>query len=56
MKITYDYKTDVYRVDIEYPETELYIKAKEIAEVKDIFISNMSWLFEDAIREQLKEV
>ena len=56
MKITYDYKADVYRIDLEYPDTEIYIKATNIAEVREYFIERMSWLFEETIREQLKEV
>ena len=54
MKITYNKKSDVYCVDLEYPETEIYIKADEITEVKDMFVAHMSWLFEETIREQLK--
>ena len=55
MKIAYNKKSDIYRIDLEYPETEIYIKANEIAEVKDIFIAKMSWLFEETIREQSED-
>ena len=55
MKIVYNKKYGIYRIDLEYPETEIYIKSDNITEVKDIFIANMSWLFEETIREQLKD-
>lgn len=55
MKIVYNNKSDIYRIDLEYPETEICIKADNIAKVKDIFIDRMSWLFEETLREQLKD-
>ena len=55
MFIAYNDKSDIYRIDLMYPETEIYIKANDIAEAKDIFIAKMAWLFEEAINERLKD-
>lgn len=54
MKIRYNSKTDVYCVDLEYPEIETYIKADDITEVRETFINRMAWLFDVTLREQLK--
>lgn len=55
MMITYNDKSDIYRIDLMYPETEIYIKANDIAEAKDIFVAHMASLFEEALREKLKD-
>lgn len=55
MFIAYNDKSDIYRIDLMYPETEIYIKANDIAEVKDIFIAKMASLFEEAINKRLKD-
>ena len=55
MKIVYNKKSDIYQIDLEYPETQLCVQAENIAEAKDIFIAHMSWLFEESLREQLKD-
>lgn len=54
MLIAYDDKSDIYRVDIAYPETEIYIKANNLIEAREIFIERMTWLFDEAVREKLK--
>lgn len=55
MKILYNSKTNVYCVDLEYPEIETYIKADNIAEVRETFINRMAWLFDATLREYLKD-
>lgn len=55
MKIVYDDKETVYHIDLEYPETEMYIRADNIAEVREMFIERMAWLFDLTLREQLKD-
>lgn len=53
MKIYYDDESDTYRVDLEYTEVETYIKADNIAEVRETFINHMTHLFDATLREQL---
>ena len=55
MLIAYNDKSDVYRVDLMYPETEIYIKANDIAHAKEIFVDRMAWLFDEAVRDKLKD-
>ena len=55
MKIAYNHQSDIYRIDLEYPETEIYIKANEISETKDLFVAYMASMFEEALREQLQD-
>ena len=55
MLIAYNEKSDIYRIDLMYPETEIYIKAEDIVQARQIFIERMKWLFDEAIREQLKD-
>ena len=55
MKVTYNHQSDIYRIDLEYPETEIYIKANGISETKDIFVAYMASMFEEALREQLQD-
>ena len=54
MMIAYNDKSDIYRIDLMYPETEIYIKANDIAQAREIFIERMTWLFDEAVREKLK--
>ena len=55
MKISYNKNSEIYQIDLEYPETQLCLKAENIVEAKDMFIEHMSWLFEEALREKLKD-
>ena len=55
MNIRYNGKTNVYCVYLEYPEIEIYIKADNIAEVREAFINRMAWLFDVTLREYLKD-
>ena len=55
MKILYNSETNVYCIDLEYPEIETYIKADNIAEVRETFINRMAWLFDTTLREYLKD-
>jgi hypothetical protein len=55
MKIAYNHQSDIYHIDLEYPETEIYIKANEISETKDLFVAYMASMFEEALREQLQD-
>ena len=56
MKIVYNDKSDIYRIDLIYPETEIYIKANDITEARKIFIERMAWLFDEAVSEKLKDL
>jgi hypothetical protein len=42
MLIAYNEKSDIYRIDLSYPETEIYIKAEDIAQSRKIFIERMT--------------
>ena len=55
MKIVYNDKDDLYNINLEYPETELYIVGKNIEEVKKRFIDMMISLFDDTIKNSLKD-
>ena len=55
MKIRHNRKVNIWCIDLEYPETEIYIKAEDIAQVRETFINRMVWLFEATLREQLKD-
>ena len=55
MKIRCNSKEDIWCIDLEYPEIELYIKAKNIVQAREEFIKHMTWLFDATIREQLKD-
>lgn len=55
MKIRHNSKADIWCVDLEYPEIEIYIKAEDIAQVREEFIKRMTWLFDATIRKQLKD-
>ena len=55
MLIAYNDKSDIYRVDLMYPETEIYIKAEDIVQAREMFIERMTWLFDEAVRERLKD-
>ena len=50
-----DYEWDIYRIVLEYPETELYINADNIVEVRKRFIDVMESLFDCTIQDILKE-
>ena len=54
MLIAYNDKSDIYRIDLSYPETEIYIKAEDIAQAREIFVERMTWLFDEAVRNRLK--
>jgi hypothetical protein len=54
MLIAYNDKSDIYRIDLMYPETEIYIKANDIVEAREFFIKHMTWMFDEAVREKLK--
>lgn len=55
MLIAYNDKSDIYRIDLMYPETEIYIKAEDIVQAKERFVEHMAWLFDEAVREKLKD-
>ena len=55
MKVAYNEKSDIYRVDLMYPDTEIYIKAEDIVQARELFVERMKWLFDEAIREKLKD-
>ena len=54
MKIIFDDKSDLYRIDLEYPETELYVDACNVVELRERFINAMTSLFDHTIRDSLK--
>ena len=53
MSINYDSELEVYLVTI--GSETLCINTKDIVEAREIFIKNMTSLFNDAICEQLKQ-
>lgn len=55
MKIIYDNKSEAYHITLEYPETEIYIGTDDIVEVRTMFIERMQELFNQAIRDNLKD-
>ena len=55
MKIIYDNKSDTYRIDLEYPEIELYVYADNVVELRERFIHAMTSLFDYTIRDSLKD-
>lgn len=55
MRIRHNHKMDIWCVDLEYPEIEIYIKAGNIAQAREEFIKRMTWLFDATLREQLKD-
>lgn len=55
MKVTYNKKSDIYRVDLIYPDTEIYIKAEDVVQARELFVERMKWMFDEAIREKLKD-
>lgn len=55
MLIAYNDKSDIYRIDLSYPETEIYIKAEDIVQAREIFIERMTWMFDEAVRNRLKD-
>ena len=54
MKIIYDGKADLYRINLEYPEIELYVAADNVVELRERFIDAMTSLFDYTIRDSLK--
>ncbi len=54
MKIIYDDKSDLYRIDLEYPEIELYVDADNVVELRERFINAMTSLFDHTIQNSLK--
>lgn len=55
MKIIYDDKEDRYIVNLENYENIVVLNTNDIVEARKYFIENMTLLFNNAIREQLKE-
>ena len=55
MKIIYDGKSDLYRINLEYPEIELYVDADNVVELRERFINVMTSLFDYTIRDSLKD-
>lgn len=55
MKIIYDEKQHLYLVEPEYPETELWINTDDIATARDVFLEHMKNVFNDTVREKLKD-
>ena len=55
MLVAYNDKSDIYRVDLMFPETEIYIKAEDIVQARERFIEHMTWLFDEAVRKRLND-
>lgn len=55
MKIIYDTKENMYLVKVEYPETEIWIKTKDIAKARDEFVERMIRAFDDAVCDKFKD-
>ena len=43
-----------YRIDLEYPEIELYVDADNVVELREKFINAMTSLFDNTIQDRLK--
>lgn len=55
MKVIYDEKEDRYIVNLENYENIIVLNTSDIVEAREYFIENMTFLFNEAIREQLKD-
>ena len=55
MTISYDPKQEMYCIGISQPETATYIHTNDIAEAREEFINRMTWLFNEAVNQQLKD-
>lgn len=55
MKIIYDDKQKMYLVVIESPETATWINTDDIVEAREEFIERMTWLFNNAVCEELSK-
>lgn len=55
MKVIYDKEQDAYRVEFEKFEPPLFINTNDIVEAREFFIKHMTFLFNDTVREQLKD-
>jgi hypothetical protein len=54
MKVIYDNKEHIFIVINE--EIETLINTDDIVEARKIYLERMEWLFNDAVRERLKNV
>ena len=55
MKVIYEPYRGVYCVLLEEPEALTWINTSDIAEAREEFIKRMTWLFNNAICEVLKD-
>ena len=55
MKVIYDKKDDKYIVNLENYENIVVLNTNEIVKAREYFIDHMTWMFDQAIREQLKD-
>jgi len=54
MQVIYDDSKEVYLVKMNDPETTIWINSKDIVEARKIFIDHMTYMFNNAVCEQLK--
>lgn len=54
MIVIYDNQTHMYRVVIESSEMSTWINTDDIVEARKEFIDRMTWMFNQAICERLK--
>ena len=55
MKIGYNNELEVYHIYLEYPETEVHIKASDIETARRIFAEGITRIFDEAVNRQLKD-
>lgn len=55
MKIIYDAKEGMYLVQVEYPETEIWIKTNDIAKARAEFVERMTRAFDDTVCEKFTD-
>lgn len=55
MKIIYDTKEDMYLVEVEYPETEIWIKTNDITKARAEFVECMARAFDDAVCDKFTD-
>ena len=53
MKVIYDNEKNAYFIELENFESPLFVNTDDIIKVREYFIKHMTFLFNDAVNEQL---
>lgn len=54
MKVIYDNEQQAYLVEFERFESPVFINTDDVVEARECFIKQMTFLFNNAVNEQLK--